>query len=99
MRLSSVKHSFLGDTTDDRPGAYYVSVVDGDHFGLLLGPFATHREALAHVDAATDEANRIDPKAAWYSFGTCRLERPVGPGILNDHLLNAVPESLFEVSQ
>lgn len=72
---------------DPRPGAYYVSVVrDGARldYRLLLGPFAEHARALAAVDAVRLEADRLDPRAVWYAFGTCRVEGGAGPGSLND---------------
>lgn len=65
---------------DDRSGHYYVSVLPGlgeikDKYWLLAGPWPTHVEALAQVQAVWDYARRIDPVGAeWKAFGTCRLE-------------------------
>lgn len=61
------------DLIDARPGAYYVSVIDGNRRALLAGPWPTHREALAMVD--TVSAGIIDkwPEAHWYAFGTARV--------------------------
>lgn len=59
---------------DTRPGAYYVSAVDGKKFTLLLGPFIDcHVCALSMVDHVRIVADRVDPKSVFYSFGTCRL--------------------------
>lgn len=68
---------------DRRPGAYYVSMVDGPRVGLLLGPFRLHRQALRFVRAARQEANRRDPWAVFYGFGTLRLESGARTGSLN----------------
>ena len=65
---------------------YYVSVIDGPRFGLLRGPFDAHDEALARVDETRKAAESLDPRAWFYAFGTCRVERetPLKPGKLND---------------
>lgn len=69
---------------DPRPGFYYVSVVRGSDCRLLRGPFVNdHAGALAAVEAAKAEACRLDPRAHWYAFGTCRLDKNAGPGILD----------------
>jgi hypothetical protein len=60
-------------TPDTRPGAYYVTVVDGLKYGVLLGPFINdHAGALAKVDEVRKKAEELDPRAAFYSFGTAR---------------------------
>ena len=64
---------------DLRPGHYYVSMVDGQRFALLTGPFDTHREALDSVSKARDKACEIDGRAHFYSFGTCRMEITANP--------------------
>lgn len=64
---------------------FYVSVIDGDRWGLLAGPFPTHGLALDLVDRVQDEANKIDHKAHFYGFGTCRVAaEEKKPGRLND---------------
>lgn len=69
------------------PRDYFVSIVRGDRRGLLAGPFATHTEALAMVDAARAEAQRVDPWADFDSFGTCSLPAGSGKrGVLNERL-------------
>lgn len=76
---------------DSKPGAYYVSVVRGADYRLLAGPFLNdHAAALALVPKATQVAQDLDPRAAWYAFGTCRLDVAPGEvpraGILNQQL-------------
>lgn len=66
-------------------GGFYVSVLNNGRSGLLLGPFETHEEALGKVDLARTLADRVDPKAPFYAYGTAR--KPQGPfpaGKLND---------------
>ena len=77
----------LGASIDERPGAYYVSVRDGERSALLAGPFATHPEALAAVRATRVVAQAKDVKSAFYAFGTARLELPTTRlGLLNEYL-------------
>lgn len=76
---------------DTKPGAYYVSVAKGADYRLLAGPFINdHAAALALVSKATQVAQDLDPRAAWYAFGTCRLDLVPGElpraGILNKQL-------------
>lgn len=73
---------------DPREGAYYVSVVDGGRYALLAGPFSTHREALDLVPVVREAAYQVDPRSAFYAFGTCRLERRLDlpAGVLNGRL-------------
>jgi hypothetical protein len=69
--------------TDTKPGFYYVSVIDGARRGLLLGPWVDdHAGARAAVDAARIEAERLDPWASFWAFGTCRSDDDLGPGLL-----------------
>lgn len=55
---------------------FYVSVINGKRTGLLLGPFATHEEALDNVERGRELAIAADPFAHFYWFGTCRIEGP-----------------------
>ena len=80
-------------SSEGEPGGYYVSVFDKDgndrrgRVGLLAGPFLTHAEALGLVDRTRNEAEKVDPRACWYAFGTCRLKEGARkPGRLNDLL-------------
>ena len=62
------------ENIDTRDGEYYVSVVDGARYALLLGPFVNdHAAALSRVEAVKKFAQSIDPRAIFYAFGTCRL--------------------------
>ena len=77
---------------DTAPGPYYVSIKDGEKFGLLLGPFALHQRALDAVDAARAKAREVNhQQAVWSSFGTCRMKLGFNePGRLNDLLPETV---------
>lgn len=70
--------------TDDP--CYYVSVVDGERYALLAGPFRTHEEALAHLGCAREHAYSVDPRAWWYAYGTCKCPNGHRAGILNKAL-------------
>lgn len=82
----------MNQAPDTAPGAYYVSVMrDRGDYRLLAGPFIDdHAAALAKVDQVRGIAEDLDPKACWYSFGTCRLDinpdKAPPAGILNKHL-------------
>lgn len=54
------------------PIGYYVTVRDGARSGFLLGPYRTHGEALGQVDRGRELAERGDPFAHFYAFGTAR---------------------------
>ena len=76
----------MGQTPDTKPGPYYVTVADGGRVGRLVGPFIDdHAGALALVDAARRKAEDLDPRAVFYAFGTCRVDAPQGPGVLNKY--------------
>jgi hypothetical protein len=70
------------------PRDYYVSLRRGSRTALLAGPFATHTEALAMVERATAEANRIDQWSWFDAFGTCSGPRLASnpAGKLNEQL-------------
>jgi len=76
--------------------SYYVSVRKSHQYGLLVGPFATHDEALTWVEPAREVAIRLDEWAGFYVFGTCSTSTTSRPGRLNSHLglpsLQAVTE-------
>jgi hypothetical protein len=77
-------------TPDTQPGAYYVTVLDGRRYGRLLGPFIDdHAGALAMVDVVRKRAEELDPRALFYSFGTCRVPAddsiPLRAGLLNKY--------------
>ena len=54
---------------------FYVSVVDGPDYRLLLGPFDDHETSLGYVETARKRACEVDPKAWFYAFGTCSLPK------------------------
>lgn len=68
---------------DDRPGFYYVSVIDGGRAARLRGPFGTHGEAADAVGAAKEELIARDPRAHFFAYGTCRAEEDLGSGYLD----------------
>lgn len=78
---------------DTRPGAYYVSVIDGPRCALLVGPFINdHGRALAIVDAVRLKACDLDARGVFYAYGTCRLPldgATLRPGSLNAHFPEA----------
>lgn len=53
---------------------FYVSVINGQQRGLLLGPYPEHQGALANVERAKAEAEAVDPWGHFYVYGTCRIE-------------------------
>jgi hypothetical protein len=53
---------------------FYVSVVDGNRSGLLLGPFATHAEAIDQVESVRSWAVARDRRAHFYAFGTTSIQ-------------------------
>lgn len=74
-----------GQAPDPRPGFYYVTVMrSAEQYKRLRGPFVNdHAGALGAVTDAMNEARRLDPRAEWYSYGTCRSETDRGPGLLD----------------
>ena len=58
---------------DTKPGAYYVTMIDGARVAFLAGPFINdHAGALALVDDVRKLANELDPRSHFYAFGTAR---------------------------
>lgn len=49
---------------------FYVTCRDAGLTAWLLGPYASHEEALANVQRGSRLAEQADPRAAWYAFGT-----------------------------
>lgn len=65
---------------------FYVSVIDNDRYGLLLGPFDLHSQALNLVSVVRDRVQQLDSRAHWYGFGTCSLPKEIDrQGTLNSH--------------
>ena len=54
---------------------FYVTVLDSGRTGFLLGPYPTHEEAKAQVERGRELANKADPWAGFYSFGTASLPK------------------------
>lgn len=59
---------------DTQPGPYFVTVIDGPRTAFLAGPYATHFDALDHVELAREKAEQADPRAVWYHYGTARAK-------------------------
>jgi hypothetical protein len=86
MPAVPANHVNVTQHPDNAPGNYYVSVRrDDGQTRLLRGPFRNdHAAALAAVRDASRRAERLDPKAVWYSYGTVRMaEKYAEPGILD----------------
>ena len=88
MDISSYHHPSSNgiQEPDTKPGDYFVSMTNNGGYSLLLGPFPhNHTAALELVSQARSVAEDIDPRAAFLSFGTCRLEIESGRfGKLNE---------------
>lgn len=65
---------------------YYVSIVDGNRFNTVAGPFETHRESLEMVKQARKIGMKLDPKSHFYGWGTVKMENGHKEGLLNNHL-------------
>ena len=75
------------ESNPEIPGNFYISIIDGDKWKPVYGPFKTHPEALENVKKAKDKANELDPKSFWYAFGTVKMKLEYDkPGILNQYL-------------
>jgi hypothetical protein len=61
---------------------FYVSCIDHDRRALVVGPYSTHAAALADVARVRAEAERVDPRAFWYAWGTAGSVDDLGPGVL-----------------
>jgi hypothetical protein len=56
---------------------FYVTVINADRVGYLLGPYDTHEEALERVAEGRRRAEAADRWAHFYAFGTARSERVI----------------------
>jgi hypothetical protein len=65
---------------------FYASVVSGSRYLLAAGPYKTHPEALAAVDPVRRAAEQVDPRAAFYAFGTLKNGHGNRDGILNEQI-------------
>jgi hypothetical protein len=57
----------------ERAKGYYVSAVDGPRQALVAGPFETHAEALSQVEPEREKWCRLDGRAHFAAWGTCRV--------------------------
>ena len=73
-----------GNWTNDP--CYYVSIVDGERFNVVAGPFKTHKEALSMVDPAIKTGRTVDPESHFYTWGTVKMENGYNEGCLNAQL-------------
>ena len=69
------------------PGFFYVTAVQDKRVAWLVGPLATHAEAIELVDAARQKACEIDVWMDFAAFGTAeRKAAPYPVGKLNEAL-------------
>lgn len=54
---------------------YFVTCIDAGRVWYMAGPYKTHEEALAKVDAAREIGIKNNPWASFYEWGTCLTER------------------------
>ena len=74
---------------DTKAGNYYVTATDAGRVAFLAGPYRDdHAAALAMVDTVQLIAERLDPAAFWYGFGTVRVDPDIydKPGKLNEYI-------------
>lgn len=65
---------------------FYVTVISGPRWAALAGPFRTHEEALAKVDACRELAQKADAFAWFYAYGTAKLSDGHAVGRFNQEL-------------
>ncbi len=77
---------------DDQPGDYFVSARDGERWALVSGPYVhDHAAALQDVRECRRLVEEVDPRAAFYAFGTCRFPAGSGKiGFLQQHNLRRI---------
>jgi hypothetical protein len=76
--------------------AFYVDLKRDSRFALLAGPFPDEATARKYERAAFDKANKVDPWAAFDSYGVLSINDHMKPGKLN-HLLDIDPADLLQV--
>ncbi len=80
---------------DTKPGLYYVTAQDGGRTAFVAGPFRDdHARALALVDEARRVAERLDPRAVWYAFGTSRIDDAAAPACFEPNAAAVGEEAL-----
>lgn len=93
--MSAIKDMEESGTWIDKP-CFYVSVIDGPKFGLLLGPFREESECRkwAYLDTQSggdrdkycrlvNQAGECDPWAGFYSYGMVKMTNGHREGVLN----------------
>jgi hypothetical protein len=78
-RLAPARPQRPNDNRGENMIGFYVSVINGKRRALLLGPYPSHDAALADVDLGRKLAERVDPMAGFFAFGTARVENPTLP--------------------
>lgn len=84
--------------------AFYVTMKretqrHGTKTAWLLGPYATHEEALELVHTARGLAEEVDPRCVWDAFGTSSITMDVGGlGEFPQGKLNAAVEMVGRVA-
>jgi hypothetical protein len=72
--------------------AYYASVVRDSRVAYAAGPFKTHPEALAQVDAVRALCHKLDAFSDFDAFGTVKAANGLIDGRLNEKLGIVIPE-------
>jgi hypothetical protein len=76
------------ESNPEIPGNFYVSVINGERWTPVYGPFKTHSEALENVNKAKTKGNEVDPKSVFYAWGTIKMTESYSkPGILNQYFV------------
>lgn len=66
---------------------FYVSAKEDGRYALLAGPFKSHKFALQYVDPADRLAEKLNPWAGFWAFGTVAMKTTYAtPGKLNPQL-------------
>jgi len=91
------ENTIRGNWTDNP--CFYVSVVDGPKFAIVLGPFQEESECRQWAynrpeqggdpqkhDKMYSEATRHDPKSVFYSWGMVKMQNGHREGVLNKFL-------------
>lgn len=55
--------------------AFFITTARPGAVSFVAGPYRTHAEALAAFRSVQEYAERVDPRAVWYSFGTARARK------------------------
>jgi hypothetical protein len=85
-KMSNTETCGCGKPKDHDAGSdFFVSIVRGRSWRPLLGPYATHDEALANVERGRTMAEKVDPQAVFDLFGTCRTNAGSGLVGILDH--------------